>query len=426
MPVSPSASRDTLRVLMLSWEYVPNVIGGLGQHVTALVRAMGNELARRPHHEIHVLTPRVSPVSAHETLGPNVHIHRFPWPQASAVHIYDNSGDLFGQTMQANERLVETALMLARDRTFDLLHVHDWLPVQAALELGHIWHVPLVSTIHATEKGRHRGYLANELSWKIHGLEESLCQASRHIIVCSHFMRGMLMDTFHVPAPRLRVIPNGIEDSPFRECPPAQMAQLARQFKAQGEFLLLFIGRQTHEKGLHVLMDALPGIRARHPKVRLLVVGRNSERLEEEIAWRGLDEAITLLGFVADRVRNGLLQVADMLIVPSLYEPFGIVALEAMAAGCPVIASHVGGLAEVVTHEKTGLTIYPNDPDSICWAVDQILTHPLQARQRAQNAQQVIRTKFGWPRIVQRTLAVYDLLREDRADTRKDGACCEQ
>lgn len=392
-----------MRVLMLAWEFAPNIVGGLGRHVTGLVESIGRMTESDADLDLHLLTPRATVASQYEVHGRRFHVHRVDLDLPPA-------GDFYDHTVQCNAAMVKAARRLAATEPFELLHVHDWLPAAAGLELMEEWKIPLLATMHATESGRHQGHLVSDLSRKIHALEHELCHRAWRVIVCSYFMRNSLMAQFGKPMEHFHVIPNGIDTEPFRRYPPDQLAKLRAQYKPHDEPLLLFVGRLTHEKGLHVLLDAMPQILAQYGNARLLVMGRNSEHLHDDMHRRGLGHAVCLLGYVEDGIRNCLLKLADAAVFPSLYEPFGIVALEAMAAECPVIVSDVGGLPEVVRHNMTGLTVYPNDPGSIFWAVDQVLSHPLPTRRRAKRAVQLARDQFNWARIARRTLYVYDEL----------------
>lgn len=392
-----------MRILMLTWEFTPYIVGGLGRHVTGLANALGDIQLPQRELELHVVTPSMGSAPSYELHDNKVHVHRVPF-------VTSTSGDLYDNTVQCNSHIVDAAQQLAAEVPFDLIHVHDWLPAQAGMELMELWRVPLLATIHATESGRHHGNLHSPLSQKIHSMEERLCHQAWNVIVCSYFMRDSLMHMFQLPEEHFHVIPNGIQWEPFAYCSLELQQQLEAQFKPYGEFLLLFIGRPAPEKGLHILLDSLPSILAQYPHARLVVVGQDSHLWYDTIVQRGLEHAVSLLGFVDDMKRNCLLKIADAAVFPSLYEPFGIVALEAMAAECPVIVSSVGGLNEVVEHEKTGLTVYPNDPNSIFWAVDQILMHPVPTRRRAKRAFFLVRDQFNWLRITKRTLYVYDHL----------------
>jgi glycosyltransferase involved in cell wall biosynthesis len=121
---------------------------------------------------------------------------------------------------------------------------------------------------------------------------------------------------------------------------------------------------------------------------------------------------VNFIGFVSDEDRNRLFAVADCAVFPSLYEPFGIVALEAMALGCPVVVSDVGGLSEVVTHKETGITVFPNDPESIAWGVLHTLKNPKWARKHAAKARQSVAELFNWTRVAILTKDVYQRVLE--------------
>ncbi len=391
-----------MSILMLSWEYAPNIIGGLGRHVTELTKALDG--GRPPDElDVHVLTPAVPGVPAREDRSDRLHIHRVDLQPPE-------EGDFFDRNVASNVQLAHAARELAAEFDFDLIHVHDWLPATAGLELMHDWRIPLVATIHATEYGRYMGNLYTELSHKIHDLEARLCREAWKVIVCSYFMRDSLVQMFGLDSEVLDVIPNGINIPPAQARDQAREQQLRQLYAQHGEFLLLFVGRPTHEKGLHVLLDAMGLIAETRPDTHLLVAGRDSRKQIMAVQQRGLAGKVDLLGYVDDITRNCLLKVANAAVFPSLYEPFGIVALEAMAAGCPVVVSDVGGLSEVVEHEVTGLTVYPNDPHSIRWAVEHIRSQPDQARIRAHRAARVVRDQFNWERIARRARYTYRTL----------------
>lgn len=392
-----------MSILMLSWEYAPNIIGGLGKHVTELAEAMDGGCQGQEQFDIHILTPAADGAPTREDRSDRLHIHR--------VDLHPpEEGDFFDRNVASNAQLAHAARELASGVDFELIHVHDWLPATAGLKLMHDLGIPLVATIHATEHGRYMGNLYTELSHKIHDLEARLCREAWRVIVCSYFMRDSLMRIFGLDGEVLDVIPNGISVHPPQAQNQVREQQLRQLYAQHGEFLLLFVGRPTHEKGLQVLLDAMVLIAETQPDVRLLVAGRDSKKQVMAVHQRGLAGKVDLLGYVDDMTRNYLLKVADAAVFPSLYEPFGIVALEAMAAGCPVVVSDVGGLSEVIEHEVTGLTVYPNDPRSIRWAVEHIRSQPDQARVRAHRAARVVRDQFNWERITRRVHYTYRTL----------------
>lgn len=399
-----------MRLLTISWEYPPNVVGGIGKHVAEFVQAFAGLVAESSVPlRLDLLTPQSGNAAEIEKLSQAVTVYRVETPSVDPL-------DLFNSVIDNNRYLEAKARELHSHAPYDLVHVHEWLTASAGIELKHDWKVPLLATIHATERGRHHSHLPNETSHQINQLEWQVCYEAWRIIVCSSYMAGELGRFFGVPLDKVILIPNGVDITPFQGCPAERVRDLRAQYAPNGEKLLFFIGRITPEKGVQVLLHALPSLRRRYPNVRLLVAGKNSEQMQPLVDELGIGEAVELLGFIDSETRNCLYRAVDAAIFPSLYEPFGIVALEAMAAGCNVIASDVGGLGEVVDHRRTGLTLVANDPQSIVWAVDQLFSDPVQARaMRVRGLQEVMRS-YDWRAIAASTLETYRAVVAQRQD----------
>ena len=390
-----------MRLLLISWEYPPNVVGGIGRHVPELVGAF-TVLAERLADPIHldVLTPHTANAPFVQQLSSVAAVHRVETPS-----VYPP--DLFNSVVDNNRYLVHKARELHDANPYSLIHVHDWLTASAGIELKHDWKIPLVATIHATERGRHQSHLPSETSRNINQLEWQLCFEAWRIIVCSSYMAGELGRFFNVPLDKVSLIPNGVNVAPFQSCSEKLIEELRARYAPNGEKLLYYVGRITPEKGVQVLLRALPAIRESYPDVRLLVAGRNSEQLLPLVNELGVEDAVELLGFIDSETRDCLYCSVDAAVFPSLYEPFGIVALEAMAAGCNVIASDIGGLSEVVDHRRTGLTFRANDPPSIAGAVRQLFSDPVQARAMRARALQEVTRSYNWVTIADSTLRTF-------------------
>ena len=393
-----------MRLLIISWEYPPNVVGGIGKHVAELVQAFGGlAAASNVPFQLDLLTPHSGNAPEVENLSETVTVYRVETPAVNPL-------DLFNSVIDNNRYLEAKARELHSRASYDLVHVHEWLTASAGIELKHDWKIPLLVTIHATERGRHHSHMPNEMSHQINQLEWQVCYEAWRIIVCSSYMAGEVGRYFDVPQDKVTLIPNGVDITPFQSCTDEQVRDLRVKYAPDGEKLLFFIGRITPEKGVQVLLRALPSLRQTHPNVRLLVAGKNSEQMQPLVDELGIGEAVELLGFIDSETRNCLYRTVDAAIFPSLYEPFGIVALEAMAANCNVIASDVGGLGEVVEHRRTGLTVLANDPQSIVWAVEQLFSDPVQAQaMRERGLQEVIRS-YDWRAIAASTLETYRAL----------------
>lgn len=396
-----------MRVLMLSWEYPPHIVGGLGKHVTELLPALQKEGV-----QVHLVTPRWQGGPEREVLPDGAVIVRCATPG----HV--ENFNFFANTRRANEllrRAAEAEVELAGG--FDVIHAHDWLVGFAASDLKHTYKVPLVVTIHATEWGRSRGSLRGEMPMAIHNAEWQLTFEAWRVIATSGYMANEIMTVFQTPHDKIDVIPNGIDTSRFDALDGVDLSPLRARFALPSERIVFSVGRLVHEKGFHVLVDAAPYVLNAVPDAKFVLAGTGpaGESLAQRAAENGLGPKFLLAGFVPDEVRDGLLKLSEVAVFPSLYEPFGIVALEAMAAKAPVVATSVGGLGEVVRHNETGLTVYPDDPRSLAWGIQQTLQYPFWARRRVQNAYEMVVSEYGWRSIAQRTLATYERVVRERA-----------
>ena len=400
-----------VRILMLSWEHPPNVVGGLGRHVAELAPALV-----RAGVEVHVVTQtpnllpvasrdgRLAGISSHEVTEAGVTVHRVP--------LADETGDIYEQACETNLTVrAQAGALIDGGLKFDLIHSHDWLMVFAAYELKKDYHLPLVATIHATEQGRmHGGVLYTELQRNIHGAERWLVYEAARVIVCSRHMASEVQSIFNTPADKIDIVPNGVDFHANGRCSPTDLEACRTRYAISDGPLIFTVGRLVHEKGFHLLIEAAPRILSEFPNAHFVIAGRGPEAPHLAAHARALDiaEHVSFPGFIGDKERDCLFSLASCAVFPSLYEPFGIVALEAMAAGCPVVVTEVGGFREMVRHDKTGVTVYPNDPYSLAWGVLHTLRDPALAAARAEEARQAVCCEFNWEAIASRTKAVYE------------------
>ena len=297
-----------MRLLINSWEYPPNVVGGIGKHVAELVQAFTALAAEgsSPFH-LDLLTPHAGNAPEMEKLSEAVTVYRVATPAVDPL-------DLFNSVIDNNRFLVDKARELHSRTPYSLIHVHEWLTASAGIELKHDWKVPLLVTVHATERGRHRSHLPNVTSRQINQVEWHACYEAWRIIVCSSYMAAELSRYFEVPLDKVSVIPNGVDVRPFQSCPEERVRELSSRYAPGGEKLLFFIGRITPEKGVQVLLRALPILRQTYPNVRLLVAGKNSEQLQPLVDELGIGALVELLGFIDNETRNCLYRSADAAI----------------------------------------------------------------------------------------------------------------
>lgn len=397
-----------MRVLMLSWEYPPHVVGGLGKHVKELVPALAAEGV-----DVHLVTPRWLGGDREEHVY-GATVYRVDPPVSSELT------DFYTDTQRTNWLLQEHGRHLVQTLGgFDLIHAHDWLVAFAAIALKNEFKIPLLATIHATEHGRNRGYIGNDVSQSIHSTEWWLTYEAWRIICCSEFMANEVAYIFRSPKDKLDVIPNGVDTSRFDALAGANLSSFRQRFAAPDERIVFHVGRIVHEKGLGVLVEAVPRVLASFPKSKFVIAGTGGylDTARRRAAELGVANSIYFTGFIPDADRDRLFKVADVAVFPSLYEPFGIVALEAMAARTPVVVSNVGGLAEVVEHNETGLLVYPDNPHSLAWGILETLNHPDWAAARADNAYRRVITEYNWRHIATHTIAVYERIARERAVT---------
>jgi glycogen synthase len=275
-------------------------------------------------------------------------------------------------------------------------------------QLARCFEAPLVTTIHATEYGRHQGWVKDHPQAYIHGVERWITNRSQRVIACSAYMQEQIADIFAVAPGRITVIPNGIDPADLPQPGAPELARLRAGFAAPEERLVLLIGRLVYEKGFQLALEAMPRLIAAVPGTRFLVAGSGTheKELRKQANELGLMEHGTFLGWIGDDVLRSLYGIADLTVVPSIYEPFGLVALEAMASGCPVIVADTGGLREVVPHELAGLRFRPRDPAALAEVAIRVLSDPdLEARLVAEAHEHVRR--FDWTDIAAQTAEVY-------------------
>ncbi|HEY3504513.1 MAG TPA: glycosyltransferase family 4 protein [Actinocatenispora sp.] len=407
-----------MRVLMLSWEYPPVVVGGLGRHVHALSTALA-----AAGHEVTVVTRHGGDAPLDEVRD-GVRIVRAPadpplFPFATET--------LLAFTMSLNHALTRAALRVCAEQEYDVVHGHDWLVTHAAVTLKHHLRVPLVATVHATEAGRHSGWLPGELNRCIHSVEWWLAYEARRVLVCSGYMRWEVSRLFELPAGKVRVIPNGVDAAAFRVTP--RQVRAARERYAGDGPLVVYAGRLVYEKGVQDLIAATPTLRRRFPGLRVVVAGEGkyADELATEVTRRRLGRTVRFAGFLpAETVGSepslpALFAAADCAVVPSRYEPFGMVALEAAAAGAPLAVSATGGLAEFVEPGATGVTFPPKDPAALADAVGTVLRDEVLARRLSRHARTMVADRYSWPAIAARTVEAYEQAARDERVLRAAG-----
>ena len=391
-----------MKVLILSWEYPPLIEGGLARHV----RKLAEQLVAAEDVEVHVLTRGDDAMAVEDELD-GVLVHRVREPRRPR-----DLGEFVAWIEHMNADMLAAGVELGDRHAFDLVHGHDWLVAVAGDHLARRFGCPLIMTIHATEYGRHQGWVDKHPQSYIHGTERWVTNRADAVITCSHYMRGHVADIYGLDEERVSVIPNGIDPLDLQPGADGDLLRLREQFAAPHERVVLLVGRLVYEKGFQLALEALPGIVERLGDVRFLVAGSGTHeaQLREQAEQLGLMEHGTFLGWIGDDVLHALYRISDLCVVPSLYEPFGLVALEAMASGCPCIVADTGGLREIVPpDERVGLRFNGGDPEHLATMVERLLSDPeLRERLVIEASEHVLR--FDWGDVARQTARLYGSL----------------
>ncbi|AYE95028.1 glycogen synthase [Mycobacterium paragordonae] len=388
-----------MKILMISWEYPPVVIGGLGRHVHHLSTALAEA-----GHEVVVLSrrPTGTDPSTHPT-SDEVHDGVRVIAAAQDPHEFTFGTDMMAWTLAMGHAMIRAGLSITGGRRPwrpDVVHAHDWLVAHPALALAEFYDVPIVSTIHATEAGRHSGWVSGAISRQVHAVESWLVRESDSLITCSASMREEITELFGPGLSETTVIRNGIDAArwPFADRRPRT-----------GPAELLYVGRLEYEKGVHDAIAALPRIRRAHPGTTLTVAGDGTQQdwLVEQARKHKVRKATHFVGHLHHDELLAALHRADAAVLPSHYEPFGLAALEAAAAGIPLVTSNTGGLGEAVINGVTGMSFAPRDVAGLAAAANSALADPAAAQRRARAARERLTSDFDWQTVAHETAQVY-------------------
>jgi len=394
-------SRD-LTVMMLSWEFPPRIIGGISPHVFHLSKSLAKSDVK-----VYVVTCDFPGTPPHE-VADNVEIFR--------VDSYKNPSPDFASwvyLMNMNMQKEAADIVKSLDGEVDIFHAHDWLAANASIGLKHVFRKPLLATVHSTEVGRRNG-IHSDYEKMIHETEAWLTYEAWKAICCSNYMVSHVRWAFGLPEDKMVMIPNGVNAGTYTKTENQDLSLFRGKFALPEEKIVLFVGRLVHEKGVHVLVNTVPKVLEK-VNAKFIIVGNGymKEQLSNLVRNVGLAHKVLFTGFVDDETLRRLQKCADVSVVPSLFEPFGIVALEAMAAKSPVVVSDTGGLSEIVEHDVTGVKVYPDNPDSLAWGITKVLTDEAYANGIKANAHKKVQEKYNWDKIAQHLKAVYEAVLKD-------------
>ena len=384
-----------MKILMLTWEYPPRIVGGIARVV--------NDLSKRlikDGHEVYVVTYKEGNAPYYEN-DKGVHVYRVD-------NYMINPNNFIDWIMQLNFNMIaKVNELIAKGEKFDVIHAHDWLVGNAAKTLKNAFDIPVVATIHATEAGRNSG-IHDDTQRYINDTEWMLTYEATEVIVNSNYMKSHIQGLFGLPFDKINVIPNGINLTNFNGID--RDYEFRRQYAMDNEKIILYVGRLVYEKGVQHLISAMPKILENYHDSKLIIAGKGGmlDELKGQAEYMGLSNKVYFTGYLNAKQVQKMYKCADVAVFPSTYEPFGIVALEAMLAGVPTVVSDVGGLNEIVDHRENGMKSYAGNPNSIADSVLSILYDKQLASTISKNAKAKVKEEFSWNKIAQDTHYIYE------------------
>ena len=383
-----------MKILMLTWEYPPRVVGGIARVVYDLSHRLIKD-----GHEVTVVTYKEGETPYFED-DKGVKVYRVD-------NYMINPNNFIDWIMQMNFNMVtKVNQIIAEQGNFDVIHAHDWLVANAAKSIKNSYNIPIVATIHATESGRNSG-IHDETQRYINDTEWMLTYEATEVIVNSNYMKGEIQRLFGLPFEKINVVANGVNLNKFSGID--RDYSFRRRYAMDNEKIILFMGRLVYEKGVQHLISAMPKILENYHDAKLVIAGKGGmlDELKAQVEAMGLGQKVYFTGYLNAKQVSKMYKCADISVFPSTYEPFGIVALEAMLAGVPTVVSDVGGLNEIVEHGVDGMKSYAGNPNSLADSILALLFNPQLCDSITKKARAKVKNEYSWAKIAQDTHFIY-------------------
>jgi len=378
-----------LRIGMFAWESLHSVrVGGIAPHVTDLSEILAEE------NEVHIFT-RIGDESEYEEIG-GVHYERCAHDQSGGI--VDQMDAMCGAMV---DRFYAVEAVFGR---FDIIHGHDWHPVPALTEIKRRSNIPFVITYHSTEWGRNGNCHSD--SWEsreiahrewLGGYESSA------VITTSGQMQNEIRDLYQVPDEKISIIGNGVVACSKLGIDPGRTKE--RYGIHPLAPVVFFIGRMVHQKGVDLLIKAIPSVLRHRWDAKFIFAGEGGfrQRYEELARELGVYQSCRFLGYVSDKELNELMNLCDLLCVPSRNEPFGIVVLEGWSVGKPVVGTVA---VDIIDNWKDGIKAYMQ-PESIAWCINYMLDNPDLMKKMGKTGKKRVEKFYTWEYIAKKTSEVY-------------------
>ncbi len=383
-----------MRIAMFSWESLHSIfMGGLGVHVTELAAGL-----ERRGHEVHVITRRGAGQTEYAQID-GVHYHRI---EHGLSDNFVESMDLMCKAMA--HKFHEITSMVGK---FELVHAHDWLTANAMQYVKEGYGTPGLLTMHSTEYGRDGNAFYDGFASWIRDTEAAGCHNADTVIAVSGFLADELQRIYGLPHWKIHVVPNGVNYRAFDGFIDPAVIKARYGIDAMAPTITCF-GRMTLQKGQDILVEAVPMILASYPEAKFIISGDGPTR--DMTVSKAVDLGVEHACFFPNTLPRAdyidLMRACDVLALPSRNEPFGIVALEAWAAGKPVVATTSGGPREYIWHDVNGFLV---DADSAGMAhgIGSLLADHEHCRWLGANGRRAVEDAFNWDRVSEYTEGVY-------------------
>ncbi|MEZ6330949.1 MAG: glycosyltransferase family 4 protein [Candidatus Saccharimonadales bacterium] len=340
-----------MKVLMLGWELPPHNSGGLGVACYHMCKALSHKGVdiefivpyTAPHDDIHFM--KVTPATPFNVKE----IQKGGMAYDSFSYIYNDKSIEHISIHEQTERYVKAVEGIATLGEFDIIHAHDWLTFRAALRAKEISGKPLITHVHATEFDRAGGKSGNPL---VHEIEYMGLMLADKIIAVSQHTKNVITKEYDIPQDKIDVVHNSIDTAIYQDLDPHNAYRYLEKMKSHGYRVVANVGRLTVQKGLYNLLLAAKDVVSRSPKTIFLIVG-SGEQYQELLqlsADLGIAKNVVFTDFQRGKNLRDAFAIADLFVMPSVSEPFGLTPLEAIGYGTPALVSKQSGVAEVITN----------------------------------------------------------------------------
>ncbi len=381
---------------MIGWEFPPFKIGGLGTHCYELTRALAKKGVKidffmpKTKYKIDAPWMRIVAVSPEVVLK-----------MKGAVYKRKKSRNIFDAIEEYNENAALVLEEMNKKENYSLIHCHDWITARAGMRAKYLTSLPLVVTTHSTEFDRSANL--NPSSW-IWGIEKAVFDQSKRIIAVSNFVKKTIMEKYSIDGKKIAVIPNAVSKNNFK------YKATKEQFGWDNKKIVLFVGRLEIQKGPDFFLRAAKKVIEKRKDILFVISGEGSmlPQLINLSIDLGIQNNVRFLGVLPQEKLSQLYSVADVYVLPSVREPFGITVLEAMIAGTPVITSKTAGAPEIATH---CLRVDFWDTNEMANKILAVVEYGALRKEMSKNAYQNVEN-ITWDKVAEKTIGIYNEVRK--------------